>query len=134
MLYLVIELLSKASVFFESKSLGGNQSFSLEVTKYHKQLIQCTVRNTKNHSCPTFILNCNFWLAFRKLIIRPSLSNLTILSIPRNRTCCSEAENKNVANSSGKDATTSTQNLPFSIYLIAIFLLLFTSFPVLELT
>ena len=134
MLYLVSESLSKASVILESRSLGGNQSFSFDVTKYHSQLIQCTTRNTKNHSCPTLILNCSFCLVLRKLIMRPSLSSLTILSIPKNLTFTFEDENRNVANSRGKDATRSTQNLPLRMYFIAIFLLLLINFPVLELT
>lgn len=64
--------------------------------------------------------NCNFWLALRKVIILPSLSSLTIFSIPRNLRLSESVESSSVINSNGIEAMRSTQNRPFRTYLRAI--------------
>jgi hypothetical protein len=66
------------------------------------------------------MLNFSFWFAFRKVIILPSLKSLTNLSILRNFKFIEVKLNKTVSASSGREATRSTPNLPFKIYLKAI--------------
>lgn len=111
---------SKASVSFKSRSLGGYHSPLRAVTRYQSQLIQCTLRNTKNNSCAIFILNFSFWFALRKLIMRPSLSKRISLSIPINLRLCPAPIGRSPMTSKGSEASKSIKNLPFRIYFNAI--------------
>ena len=66
------------------------------------------------------MLNFNFWFAFKKVIILPSLKSLTNLSIPRNFKFIEVKLKISVSASRGSEAMRSTPNRPFKIYLRAI--------------
>lgn len=121
-----------ALVSFASKSLGGYQSFSSEVTEYHNQSIQWMVRNTKRINWQVIIPNFKFLFVLKKLIILPKRRSLIILSIPKNFKLFSSAILSSSTSSKGRDAMKSIQNLPFNMYLRAIFLPSVTNLPVLE--
>ena len=107
-------------MILRSRSLGGNQDSVASVVKYHSQFIQCIVNIMKNNNWPIFILNFNFWFAFKNVIILPSLNNRTIFSIPRNLRFRESDCRIRVIISRGSEAIKSTPNLPYNTYCAAI--------------